>query len=88
MVMRDRELTDQEVLDGLFKRLVARTWEHPGILGKMGRQTETLVTLPLWLFRTSVLHYRVRQRASFLRMDHTDLNLHALIEAGKVGPVV
>jgi len=94
VVRADRPLRDTEVLDQVFTYLVERAKAQPGILGQMAAQGHKGRIYPLWLFRTSVLGYRVSQRRSgslvldTTRLDHTDEDFAGLIEAGKIGPVV
>lgn len=77
------ELSDQEVIDQLLEQLVPRATKHPGkMVGPL-----SVSPWPIWLFRTSVRHYRVR-REGFLGIDHTDRDVRLLIESGKIGPVV
>jgi len=82
-------LTDTDVLATVFEQLVERARSHPGILGQMAAQGYTGKTYPVWLFRTSVLDYRVTSRSRLVGVAHTSEQFDALIKAGgKIGPVV
>jgi hypothetical protein len=81
-------LLDTDVLAAVFDQIIERTKDHPGILGQMAAQGHKGKTYPIWLFRTSVLDYRVTCRSRWVRVNHTSEQFNALIEAGKIGPVV
>jgi len=76
-------LTDQQVVDQLLVQLM----ERAKLQGIASDKTD-----PVWLLRTSVKDYRVVQRdpvlACMIQTHHTDADVHALIEAGRLGPVV
>ena len=81
-------LADTDVLAAVFDQIIGRTRSHPGILGQMAAQGHKGKSYPMWLFRTSVLDYRVTCRSRLVGVNHTSEQFDVLLRAGKIGPVV